>query len=516
MKLSRFKFFNSPYWIILLAILGTLLHSWLGQSWMNTSGHAIGSDDAYISYRYAENFFNGYGLVFNIDDRVEGYSNFLYILLITPAFLISKNAVYFYSIALNCFFLAATILFFYQFLKTRFGIKKAILGSLLLALNPWVLANSATGLETTLILAITTASWLLIESYLEHKNTLILISIIAISCFSILSRVDGFILPLSTGIYAVLKGDRRLGIRIFAATIIVLIIYTFWRYFYYQDFISNTYHNKVSGNILSRLKVGFKFSVNFLIETGIWIPLFCVCVEMINAFKDRCLKNVFNFPVFFMSLWLVYLIYIGGDIYFERFFIALIPMGIYIAITTLNKYGKYVGQFFFLIFISSQIYFIAKDGRFEYSNRKYDGWIAAGKFLGNTFPGATVAVDAAGKIPFFSELNTIDMLGLNDRYIGKLHVESGSFYPGHTKFDPDYVLSRKPKIIAAWLKVDSQDLLWGITKDRYADNYSLFYLVNLSRDDKYPKNIVDVSASSQEDIKKLIMEGYGYAILVKK
>ena len=37
-------------------------------------------DDAFISYRYAENFVHGLGPVFNPGERVEGYSNFLWTL----------------------------------------------------------------------------------------------------------------------------------------------------------------------------------------------------------------------------------------------------------------------------------------------------------------------------------------------------------------------------------------------------------------------------------------------------
>ena len=39
-------------------------------------------DDAYISYRYANNLVNGHGLVFNIGEYVEGYTNFSWTLLI--------------------------------------------------------------------------------------------------------------------------------------------------------------------------------------------------------------------------------------------------------------------------------------------------------------------------------------------------------------------------------------------------------------------------------------------------
>jgi arabinofuranosyltransferase len=41
-------------------------------------------DDPFISFRYARNLLDGHGLVFNPGERVEGYSNFLWIILLTP------------------------------------------------------------------------------------------------------------------------------------------------------------------------------------------------------------------------------------------------------------------------------------------------------------------------------------------------------------------------------------------------------------------------------------------------
>ena len=40
-------------------------------------------DDAFISFRYAKNFVEGNGLVYNIGEKVEGYSNFLWTLLLS-------------------------------------------------------------------------------------------------------------------------------------------------------------------------------------------------------------------------------------------------------------------------------------------------------------------------------------------------------------------------------------------------------------------------------------------------
>lgn len=41
-------------------------------------------DDAFISFRYAENLARGHGLVFNLGERVEGFSNFLWTILLVP------------------------------------------------------------------------------------------------------------------------------------------------------------------------------------------------------------------------------------------------------------------------------------------------------------------------------------------------------------------------------------------------------------------------------------------------
>ena len=40
-------------------------------------------DDAYTSFRYVKNFVEGNGLVFNPGERVEGYTNFLWVMILS-------------------------------------------------------------------------------------------------------------------------------------------------------------------------------------------------------------------------------------------------------------------------------------------------------------------------------------------------------------------------------------------------------------------------------------------------
>lgn len=65
-----------------LLMVGAGVHIAAGNSSAGVSSiHAQGVDDAYISYRFAQNLVAGHGLVFNPGERVEGYTNPLTVLL---------------------------------------------------------------------------------------------------------------------------------------------------------------------------------------------------------------------------------------------------------------------------------------------------------------------------------------------------------------------------------------------------------------------------------------------------
>jgi hypothetical protein len=63
-----------------------------------------------------------------------------------------------------------------------------------------------------------------------------------------------------------------------------------------------------------------------------------------------------------------------------------------------------------------------------------------------TLPGTTLAVHWGGVMPYFAERPAIDVLGRSDRHIARLRVKR--FFPGHSKWDWDYVLGeRRPDVI---------------------------------------------------------------------
>ena len=109
------NFFKTGVVICLLILLGGAILQTLGgtSDLSSSSQHSWGNDDAYIGYRYAKNLAEGKGLVFNPGERVEAYTDPLYVVLLAPAFWVTNNdGVYFYSFFLNLIFACAAFLLF--------------------------------------------------------------------------------------------------------------------------------------------------------------------------------------------------------------------------------------------------------------------------------------------------------------------------------------------------------------------------------------------------------------------
>ena len=114
---------------------------------------------------------------------------------------------------------------------------------------------------------------------------------------------------------------------------------------------------------------------------------------------------------------------------------------------------------------------VVLDDRFLYTFEKYDRNIELGRYLGKNYQGKLLASDAAGKIPYYSGLRTIDMLGLNDRHIAR--IQPTFFEVGHNKYDADYVLSLCPDLIVNWVRDSDMNLVRGITRKKYDGMYRL-------------------------------------------
>jgi hypothetical protein len=110
-------------------------------------------DDAFISFRYAKNLAEGKGLVFNEGERVEGYTTFLWVLIMAAAHEAGFNLPWISKVfAILC--AAALILSVAVFSRFHFKEKShpylSYLAPILLTLNPLFLEHIGSGMETLL------------------------------------------------------------------------------------------------------------------------------------------------------------------------------------------------------------------------------------------------------------------------------------------------------------------------------------------------------------------------------
>ncbi len=478
---------------LLVLLGGCLLHFARGYSRWDRHGHAWGCDDAFITYRYARNLAHGHGLVFNEGERVEGYSSILHLVLVAPSFLVTDGmGVYYAAFALNLVLVVLSFLLFVVHVRRRAGPDAAVMAAALFALNPVTWVWVASGLETILVLLLQLVAWATLDRIEEGDvggSSWLLPASLVLSLFA---RPEGVMVTFVAAFLLLARGRRRQALWSVLAVVLAAAPYLMWRYGYYGGLLPNTYYAKVSGPLTARVLGGARQLEAVALQQGLLPHLLVLAFAAVTVLardgaRLRARAGGIPFEVALAACLLTFWIYVGGDHLGERFLLVLL--------------------------CSLQMAPLAADGRFDYEREKYDLWVTLGDFLRENGSGITLAVDGAGKAPFLSGLRTIDMLGLNDRHLA--HREVDFFNPGHNKYDADYVLSRKPDLIAAWVRTGDLDLAWGLERDKYREaGYALKYLVSVEKD-LGPANIVDVSSMAIESIDGLLDRGFYYGILQK-
>jgi hypothetical protein len=224
---------------------------------------------------------------------------------------------------------------------------------------------------------------------------------------------------------------------------------------YYGFLFPNSFYAKVDPGG-SQLQRGFFYLHQFLKITGYW--LLGALVGLWWAKRRKFLVILSSFLLIFT----LYIVYVGGDgLPMFRFFAPLVGLFFLLITYCLSevfekikkwKPGKIVITALLAaawIFSMSHAFrgpafdYVMQDIYEVTSWRKIGLW-----FKGYADKGDSIAVIPAGAIPYFSGLETIDMLGINDLTIGhKSTPEMGKTQAGHEKHDVEYVLSRKPTYV---------------------------------------------------------------------
>ncbi len=436
------------------------------------------ADDAYISFRYAANLVHGNGLVFNPGEYVEGYTNFLWVMTSALAIGLGFDPGL-AATALNVLFGLGLLALVGWFGGRLVGWGRLREGWQYLAM--FIVAASSplafaliSGLETvlfTLLLCGAAFSYLL-EARGGAKWPL------AGGLFALaaLTRPEGALFWGCTVLYQFIwllipsrlrgaggraSGGRTLGWLV-GSFLVIWLPYIAWRVSYYGDLLPNTFYAKATGNDDEQLVFGLVY-----VATS-WLFLFGPLVLLLALQVLPRIKRLGRVEGYFFILALVNFVYVavaGGDYMTAyRFLLPLFPFLSLLLVSALDgvhaalvhrHWRPRLGLAMMLaavIFLSGWSAFninvirsLVVDSNYSQKCAAVIDWLRR-----NTGPNDSLALETVGKVPYYSGIYTIDMLGLTDRHIGHSAGRSDRYTPGHNKTDPDYVLGREPTYVVVY------------------------------------------------------------------
>jgi arabinofuranosyltransferase len=116
------------------------------------------SDDAFITMRVIDNLLHGFGLRWNIAERVQVFTHPLWLAVLVPAYALTREVLWTVGLVSIAFTLAAVVLVA-RTVSTRAGMHQALIFILLISCSRTVLSYGTSGLENPLALFLVVLLW---------------------------------------------------------------------------------------------------------------------------------------------------------------------------------------------------------------------------------------------------------------------------------------------------------------------------------------------------------------------
>ncbi len=329
LKKKIFREITAPEWLRLLltaaAVLFGLVQA-LRLAWT--------ADDAFITFRYALNWARGLGPVFNAGERVEGYTNFLWMALLTPW----AAAGWDLEIVAACLGVSCYVLLFVV-VALRGGVLAGgnetgaestpftrIVANIpltvpALALHAHLSVFATSGLETALFTLFVTAGYLEVlgGTPTDRPRGFVLLTL---AC---LTRPDGLLLYAVAAIGIVLSAAsgwrERLRPHLFFGA--VYIPYWLIRFAYYGAPWPNTFYAKSADS--AYFEQGLVYLG--LYGASYWLlGLACFVSPILLLWRRIRIPGGMAIAASAFLAWSGYVAFVGGDFMFARFLIPITPL----------------------------------------------------------------------------------------------------------------------------------------------------------------------------------------------
>lgn len=457
------------------------------------------TDDAFISFVYARNLARHGQLVFNLGERVEGYTNFLWTVLLAGLMRIGLEPER-TSRVLGTGFAIATLVVC-AWISRR------------LRPTPRAEGRGATAFAHATA-AVSGSPW----SAWEALPALILAGIPGFACWAsggLETQMFSFFITLGAGLYlgeqlggrpprrsaiafAMAALTRPEGSLFFALTVwhrlllarrlrparseivwigwfaLLVAPHFIWRRLYYGWWLPNTYYIKAVGGAGTFGQGGY-YLVRFIEQSHLWALPILYLLGLARAGRRPEKRGALlagGYTALLTIGFLLYVVSVGGDFMgLGRFALPVVPLlvvlgalGLRLALGSLAARAAPAAAMLVALLLGvhaahsaaitrRSLAFIGADHGIDTPG--YLRWYTAdraaiGKWFGRHAQSDDyAAVGGAGAQVYYSGIRSLDCYGLSDAYIAH-RVRAHDIRPGHQKYAPlDYQLARRPTIITS-------------------------------------------------------------------
>ncbi|MCX8093919.1 MAG: hypothetical protein N3E50_07140 [Candidatus Goldbacteria bacterium] len=285
-------------------------------------------DDAYITFRVIDNFINGYGLRWNIVERVQVFTHPLWLFILSSFYFFTKNifnVVYITSIILS----ALTLIILY---KTSISFSNMIIIFLTILFSKPFIEYATSGLENPLLyFLVATFFFFYIKNKFSEKNLFILTFIASLATITRYDNILFYIPPIT---YYSYKIGFRNSFKYIICGLLPIFLWEVFSIIYYGFPFPNTYYAKTHHSIplfIIMYSSGIYFT-DIMIRSP--ITLITILITLLITFLYK--KEIkYIFLSIGIIIYLFYIVTIGCDFMSGRLF--TVPFLISICIISQNQ-----------------------------------------------------------------------------------------------------------------------------------------------------------------------------------
>ncbi|MCL2449837.1 MAG: hypothetical protein FWD17_12890 [Polyangiaceae bacterium] len=411
-------------------------------------------DDAFISFRYARHLAEGHGLVWNVGEPpFQGFTNPLWTLLLALGIRAGADpVVQTEALGLSCF--VATLWATRRLAIELTGSPGAGLATAAaLGLNFSFSSYATGGLETqsqamfVTGVALAAARW--------HRRRAVVDAALASTCagLALWTRLDSCVLVGPFLLHAAWSARRdRLAAAAVAlpALLSALALFTF-QWWNFESLLPNSFYAKTGPPVAKAVVHAAEYLASFMGNYSLF-PLAALGVGLVPRAWRAAGHPWLVAAAAACGAWCGYLLLVGGDFMEYRMIVPAMPIaaclvgwafarGAGATIVWAAAAGSVLGSASYAHRTSDQNFLTEGPavetihGLAGHLTDPQSSWVEVGVGLERIFGGddrVTIAVMAAGAVPYYSRLRTIDMLGINDRWIPEHGVILGD-RPGHRR-----------------------------------------------------------------------------------